>query len=107
MSNTIRILYHGQKGRTRMNFNWNITPPITKKSVVVMSAAEAAFIHNQIGGAENASSFHLGEADVFVTNVSPHEGGVEFILHVNWGSPVDVLVDLTVLDPYKQFFAAN
>lgn len=106
MARTIRILYRGQRGRQRKNFNWGISPPITKRSVVVMSAAEASVQTGTIGGIENATSFHLGDADVYVTNVGPHDGGVEFILHVNWGSPLDVLVDLTVMDPYEQFFAA-
>jgi hypothetical protein len=103
MSHTIRILYRGQHGRIRKNFNWGITPPITKKSVVVMSAAEAVTTQG-LFGPEEQTNFNLGDADVFVTNVSPHAGGVEFILHVNWNSPLDVLVDLTVLDPYEQFF---
>lgn len=105
MSRTIRILYRGLNGRVRMNFNWGIQPAISKKSVVLMSAAEAK-VGQGLFGPEEESSFHLGDADVFVTNVSPHDGGVEFILHVNWPSPLDVLVDLTVLGPYEQFHAA-
>jgi hypothetical protein len=103
MSRTIRLLYRGMHGRVRANFNWTIDPPITTKSVVVMSAGEAV-VGQGLFGAENESKFNLGDADVYVTNVSPHQGGVEFILHVNWNSPLDVLVDLTVLDPYVQFF---
>ena len=68
-----------------------------------MSAAEAT-IGGGITGIENETNFNLGDADVYITNVGPHAGGVEFILHVNFGSPLDVLVDLTVLDPYEQFF---
>ena len=94
MSQTIRILYRGQKGRIRSNFNWGITPPISKQTVVLMSAAEAKVDPGSIFGIENATTFHLGDADVYVTNVSPHDGGVEFILHVNFDSPLDVLVDL-------------
>jgi hypothetical protein len=105
MSRTVRILYRAQRGRIRKNFNWGIQPPITKKSVVIMSAAEAV-VTPGLFGPEEQTVFNLGDADVFVTNASPHEGGVEFILHVNWGSPLDVLVDLTVLDPYEQFHAA-
>jgi hypothetical protein len=106
MARTLRILYRGQQGRIRKNFNWGIEPAITQKSVIVMSAAEAKVDPTSLFGIELATTFHLGDADVFVTNVSPHAGGVEFILHVNFGSPLDVLVDLTVMDPYEQFFAA-
>jgi len=101
---TIRLFYRAKKGRVRANFNWGISPPITKKSVVVMTAGEASVDPNSIFGLEEAASFNLGDADVYVTNVSPHNGGVEFILHVNWGSPLDVMVTLTVLDDYDQFF---
>ena len=104
---TIRLFYRGQQGRVRQNFNWGITPPITKKSVIIMSAGEATAVDPNIPSPEDAVSFNLGDADVDVTNVSPHDGGVEFILHVNWGSPLDVLVTLTVLDPYEQFFDVN
>lgn len=106
MSRTIRILYRGLQGRVRANFNWGIDPPITKQSVIVMSAAEAKINFGPVFGTlEDITDFHLGDADVYVTNVSPHQGGVEFIIHINWGAPLDVLVDLTVLGPREQFFA--
>jgi len=107
MSRTIRLLYRNLQGRVRANFNWGIEPPITKRSVVVMSAAEAKVDPGGILGLENATTFHLGDADVYVTNVSPHEGGVEFIIHVNWGAPLDVLVDLTVLGDREDFFGVD
>ncbi len=103
LSRTIRLLYRGMKGRVRENFNWGIDPPITKKSVVLMTAAEAT-VSQGIIGPEDLTAFNLGDADIYVTNISPHQGGVEFILHVNWESPLDVLVDLTVMDPYEEFF---
>lgn len=104
LSRTIRLFYRGMKGRVRANFNWGIDPPITKKSVVLMSAAQAT-VYPGIIGPEDLTAVHLGDADISVTNVSPHEGGVEFILHVNFKDPLDVLVDLTVMDPYEEFFA--
>jgi hypothetical protein len=38
----------------------------------------------------------LGDADVWVSNISPHQGGVEFILHVNWPQPLNIAVTITV-----------
>lgn len=105
MSRTIRLLYRAVRGRNRINFNWGIDPPITRQSVIVMSAAEVKVDTGMfLGGPEARMDFHLGDADVYVTNVSPHDGGVEFILHVNWDSPISVAVDLTVLGPRDQFF---
>ena len=50
--------------------------------------------------------FSLGDADVWVSNVSPHSGGVAFILHVGAPGPVDVVVTITVEDGMPQQFRA-
>jgi len=105
MPRTIRVYYsksHGLHGRCRMNFNW---PPITQQSVVLISAAEATDLIPSIAPPPNFG-FNLGDADVYVTNISPHQGGVEFILHVNWGAPLNIVVDISVFDPAEQFFVA-
>lgn len=104
MPRTIRVYYgksHGLLGRCRMNFNW---PPISQQSVVHISAAEATDLTASIAPPP-VFGFNLGAADVYVTNVSPHSGGVEFILHVNWSSPLNVVVDISVFDPAEQFVA--
>ncbi len=113
MPRTIRVVYPKAAagvGWLRKNFNWGISPPITKQSVVHVSAAEASLPGpGTLGGitADN-TAFHLGEADVYVTNISPHDGGVEFILHVNFNSPLDIIVDITVFDdPIEQFFVVS
>src|SRR4051812_30763487 len=97
MARSIRVLYRGVKGRVRRNFNWS---PINKNSAVVITAAEW-------GGSRPL----LGEASVYVTNVGPHDpepgsGGVEFHLHVDWGSPLDVIVTISVLENIEQFITA-
>jgi len=51
---------------------------------------------------------NLGEANVYVTNIGPHDpeggaGGVEFHLHVDWDSPLDVIVTISVLEDIEQF----
>lgn len=105
MSQTIRVYYpksKGLKGRCRVNFNW---PPITQQSTVLISAAEIKNYVAMIAPPPNFS-FHLGDADIYVTNVSPHSGGVEFILHINWHEPLDVVVDITVLAPAEVFHVA-
>ncbi len=55
---------------------------------------------------DEAPACVLGDADVWVSNVSPHfaqhfpgeEGGVEFILHVDWPDPLDVAYTISVED---------
>ncbi len=99
MARSIRILYRGVQGRVRRNFNW---PPIQKNSAVVITAAEYAV---------GASRPLLGEANVYVTNIGPHDpegssGGVEFHLHADWSSPLDVIVTISVLEDVEQFVEA-
>jgi hypothetical protein len=58
------------------------------------------------GGVVQDFMYNLGAADVWVSNISPHfnqhfggeVGGVEFVLHVDWDSPLDVAITITVED---------
>ena len=66
-----------------------------------VSAAEAteygtAYVIGPNGNPQQEFIFSLGDADVWVSNVSPHTGGVAFILHVNAPAPVAVVVTITV-----------
>jgi hypothetical protein len=59
-----------------------------------------------VGGVVQDFRYNLGDADVWVSNISPHfnqhfpgePGGVEFILHVNWDAPLNIGVTITVED---------
>lgn len=106
MPRTIRVWYANESGRIRKNVDWGITPPMTRKSVVLISASEALRPSENTINIESNALYNLADADVYVTNISPHDGGVEFILHVNWNTPLYVMVDITILDPYEQFFVA-
>lgn len=109
MARSIRVLYRGQKGTVRQNFNW---PPIKLDSAVVVTAAEFTPQFGGLGGGpKTLGRPHLGAANVYVTNVGPHgaggeAGGVEFLLHVDWSSPLDVVVTISVLDDIEEFFQA-
>jgi hypothetical protein len=54
--------------------------------------------------------YHLGDANVWVSNISPHRedhfndepGEVEFILNVDSGSPIDVAITITVEDGFVE-----
>jgi hypothetical protein len=106
MTRSIRILYRGVQGRVRRNVDWL---PIHKNSAVVVTAAEWSFSWDQ-----RTSSYvgrpNLGAANVYVTNIGPHDpeggpGGVEFHLHVDWDSPLDVIVTITVFDDIETFLS--
>ena len=102
MSRSIRLLYRSQQGRIRKNYNWDA---ITKRSAVIITAAEWAAGRDPV---DDTGRPLLGEANIYVTNIGPHDpegeaGGVEFYLHVDWGSPLHVQVTITVLDPIESF----
>ncbi|WUR12763.1 hypothetical protein E7V67_024220 [[Empedobacter] haloabium] len=104
MARSIRVLYRNVHGRVRRNFNW---PPIQERSAIIITAAEWA-PGNPIPGDPSPGRPHLGEANVYVTNVGPHDpeggsGGVEFHLHVDWPSPLDVIVTISVLEDVENF----
>ena len=109
MAQSIRILYRGQQGTIRKNFNW---PPIKLDSAVSVTAAEFNFVAGGLGGGPRTLGRpHLGAARIYVTNVGPHgpeggSGGVEFLLHVDWDSPLDVEVTITVHEDIEQFVQA-
>jgi hypothetical protein len=103
LARSIRILYRGVHGRVRQNFNWD---PIHANSALVITAAE----WHATGGIvpPTVGRPNLGAANVYVTNVGPHDpegstGGVEFILNVDWASPLDVIVTITVFDDVESF----
>lgn len=105
MPRSIRVLYAGVKGRVRRSFNW---APINKKSAVIVTAAEFNLAPSGIFGSAIFGRPNLGAANVYVTNVGPHDpegghGGVEFHLHVDWASPLDVMVTISVLDDVEDF----
>ncbi len=106
MGKSIRYVRRGVKGRSRQNFN---IPGLIKsrQAVVHITAGEVIpGAPSVVVGAEQDFMYNLGDADIWVSNISPHFndhfngelGGVEFILHVNWDSPLDVGITITVED---------
>lgn len=69
MARSIRVLYRGQQGTIRKNFDW---PPIRLDSAVVITAAEFNFVEGLMGGPKTLGRPHLGAASIYVTNVGPH-----------------------------------
>lgn len=102
MSRSFRLIYRNQQGRCRKNHNWDA---ITRRSAVLVTAVEWRAGRDPY---DTTGRPHPGEANVYVTNIGPHDpegdtGGGEFYLHVDWGSPLDVQVTITVFDPIERF----
>jgi hypothetical protein len=91
MPQTIRKYWNGIHGRIALNYNW---PIIDQDSVVMITAAEAH---------ANGVRF-VGAAPITVSDITPHgppydgNHGVTFVVNVEWGSPLIVATDITVLD---------
>ncbi|MEA3035430.1 MAG: hypothetical protein QOH04_1192 [Sphingomonadales bacterium] len=106
MSRSIRLIYRNQMGRSKHNYNW---PPITKRSAVVITAAEWKAGNNP---EDSSGRPVLGDADIYVTNIGSHDpeggtGGVEFCLHVDWHKPLHVQVTIIVLDPVENYLVVG
>jgi len=97
MAQTIRK-YWGplQSGRTNLNYNW---PAINQDSVVLVSVSEF-----EIQTPPNDEFRKGGDATITVENIIPHgppydpNHGVGFVVNVNYGSPINVVTDIILLN---------
>ena len=96
---TARKYWGPFKGRTQFNLNWNI---INHDSVVLVTAAE----YVEAVPASNEHRF-IGAASITVQNIVPHgppfdpngNHGVTFYVNIASDTPINVVTDITVLDP--------
>jgi hypothetical protein len=104
---TLRVIYQGihskpSSGPLASDYvNWTVLrvswPPIHSTSIVLISASECR--------TDNIPRFtpiferSVGDAAITVRNIAPQEGLVDFWIYVDWENPLDVAVDLVVLDP--------
>jgi len=106
MARTIRVFWRDQQSGW-LNFNWDGV--ITAQSVVHISACECFFPEQNLFGAEGVVRFR-GAAPIYVKNIHPHgpnpgdtiTGGVEFLLQVDWETPLNVATDITVVEDPEQ-----
>jgi hypothetical protein len=91
MPQTIRKYWGAFKGRVTLNFNW---PAIDQYSVVLVTASEY-----------NAQRVRfIGAASITVSNIAPHgppfdpNHGVTFVVNVDWGSPLNIVTEIILLD---------
>jgi hypothetical protein len=107
MAQSQRFRLTGRQGTTRFNWNWSA---INIDSAVIVTAAEYGDFVGAIAGFKTVGRPILGSARVWVSNIGPHggaggeAGGVEFLRHVDWDQPLDVVVTVTVLDNIEDFF---
>jgi hypothetical protein len=91
MPQTIRKYWGAINGRATLNYNW---PAIDQDSVVMVTASEY----------KQAGVRFVGDASITVANIAPHgppydpNHGVTFVVNVAWGSPLDIVTDITLFD---------
>lgn len=91
MPRTIRKYWGPLHGRASLNYNW---PAIDQDSVVVITASEYNNEHVRF----------IGAASITVANIAPHgppydpNHGVTFVVNIEWGSPLNIVTDITLLD---------
>ncbi len=106
MSRSARFVKRGVQGVIRENWFWDGV--IDAFSVVHITAGEVGVGASEFlrPGVKGQDFFYkLGAASIWVSNVCPHKnsftgqtGGVEFLLHEDWDSPLDVAITVTVED---------
>lgn len=99
MAETIRVFFANRRGYFRQNFNW--PGHITRNSVVQISISEARFEFPENPSFTGGPTLirWLGDARMTVHNISPHDEGVEFSYTIDWDHPLNIAIDITVLDP--------
>lgn len=99
MSATYRMVLLGRRGRCVENLRG---PAINKHSVVIISASEIAWDGREIFGLtieDRITSRFVGAADITIKNISPSDGRVDFVVTVDWPEPLNITLDITILDP--------
>jgi hypothetical protein len=98
---TIRVYFQQPiQGRRRQNVQ---IAGVNTTSVAIITAAEYK-PENVPPNHPNERIRHLGDANVWVSNVGVHgddgtpNDGVEFIINVDFPQPLFVVVDITILD---------
>jgi hypothetical protein len=84
------------QGRVVLSFS--LPGVIRADSVIHITASEAGSWAQQPNGTATVKRL-AGAADVYVMAVAPKPDRVEFVLKVDWKSPLDVVTDITVMDP--------
>lgn len=96
MAQTIRVYWTQIKGRVPLSFS--LPGVIKANSVIHIAASEAGSWAQQPDGTATVQRL-AGAADVSVMAIAPKPDRVDFVLKVDWKSPLDIVTDITVMDP--------
>ena len=94
---TYRMWVPNRRGRADLHFS---APEIGPASVIHIAASEATPLDSaSILLPQGVQSFrpNFGLASLTVQNISAREGTVDFNVFVDWETPLNIMVDITIL----------
>jgi hypothetical protein len=96
---TFRMWVPNRRGRADLHFT---SPDIHAGSVIHISASEATALDTaEIFFQHGTQTFVpvFGAASITVQNISPRDGAVDFNVFIDWPDPLNIVTDITILDP--------
>jgi len=106
---TYRMWVPSRQGRADLHFR---DPEINQFSVVHISVSEATAqgtveLLPPPGRPSQTFTANFGDAAISLQNVSVRQGAVDFRVFVDWDSPLDLVTDITILDPPAQIITGT
>jgi hypothetical protein len=105
----LRVIYQGIHSKSSGDLlatdyvNWTVlrvtSDSISSNSIVLVSASQCSIDADTTRVFTPVIERFVGHAPITVRNIAPQDGFVEFWIYVDWEKPVDIAVDLVVLDP--------
>ena len=91
---TVRMYLRNKQGRNKFTLR---NPNISRNSVVHIAVSEATSLAE--GTFTPVFSRFVGDANFTVHNISPSDGLVEFVVTIDFPSPLNVVTDISIFDP--------
>jgi hypothetical protein len=98
---TYRMWVPNRKGRVALHLSDSEIKSISVVHVAISEATPLGSASLLGPGGRWTQSFraNFGAASITVQNVSVRDGGVDIYAFVDWTSPLNLYVDITILDP--------
>ena len=91
---TVRMYLRNRRGRRRERLS---NPNIRPDSVVHISVSEATNLDQST--LSPVFSRFVGDATYTVNNIAPSNGFVDFVVTVDFPSPLNLVTDISIFDP--------
>jgi hypothetical protein len=92
----LRVYWGKANGRVQCNLS---DPDINHQSVVVVTASEG----DDSDSTASPQRF-VGAANFTVSDIAPNDGGVSFIVNIDWDNPLNLWTDIAIMKGFPQGF---